>query len=304
MFIRLLIALLICTVSTTSLQAGIWDRIKSVFVANEKPKPTTIKVRLVHDVPHVDLEIKGSYNLYDPYKNQRIATRFAAKGARIQALSQGLKWGEEFPGVYQLEFVPDDKNVFVSINGRDYRGKITVYDIGGTLSIVNEVEVEDYLASTMPSKFNRPISEEALAAATITERTHSYHLSEFSENPYWHVRADEVGYRGVAAENTNPIVAKALGSTRYMVMSKTSVYEGRVTPFPVHLVAGGNEDLYSGIQKLSVDDIEQMARNGDNAAQILSKSFPGTSIELGLSGYQQDQVAEVEVTDYQHRRSR
>ena len=304
MFIRLLITLLICSSSVCSLEAGIWDRIKSVFVASEEPEPTTIKVLLMHDVPYVDLEVKGSYNLYDPYRNQRVATRFAPKGARIQALSQGLKWGEEFPGVYQIELVPDNRNIFVTINGQDYRGKITVYDVGGTLSLVNEVEIEDYLFSTLPTKFQRPLSEEALAAAAITERTHSYHLSQYSENPYWHVKAKDVGYYGVRTENSDRLVAKALGSTRHMVMSKTSVYEGTVTPFPVHLVAGGNENLYSGIRKVSVDDIELMARNGDNAAQILSKSFPGTSIELTAGSQNQEEIAEVRISEYQHHQTR
>jgi len=304
MFARLLITLLICCLSATSLQAGIWDRIKSVFAASEAPEPATIKVLLMHEVPYADLEIKGSYNLYDPYRNQRVATRFAGKGSRVQALSQGLRWGEEFPGVYQLVVVPDDRNIYVKINGHDYRGKVYIYDVGGSLSIVNEVEVEDYLSSTLPTKFRRPLSEEALAAAAIAERTHSLHVSQYSENRYWHVKAQDVGYHGVRAENTHALVTAALGSTRGMVMSKTSVYEGKVTPFAVHLVAGGNENLFSGIQKVSIDDIELMARNGDNAAQILSKSFPGTSIELTVGSHQEEQIAEVHISDYQHRQSR
>jgi len=304
MFARLLITLLICCFSVNSLQAGIWDRVKSVFVASETTEPATIKVLLMHDVPYVDLEIKGSYNLYDPYRNQRVATRFSAKGGRIQALSQGMKWGEEFPGVYQLAVIPDDRTIYVTINGRDYRGKLYIYDIGGTLSLVNEVEVEDYLSSTLPTKFRGSHSEEALAAAAITERTHSLHLSQYSENPYWHVKADDVGYYGVRSEGSDALVSEALGSTRGMVMSKTSIYEGKVTPFPVHLVAGGNEHLYSGIQKVSIDDIELMARNGDNAAQILSKSFPGTSIELTIGSQPEEQIAEVQISDYQHRQSR
>ncbi|NGX58627.1 MAG: hypothetical protein K940chlam3_01535 [Chlamydiae bacterium] len=301
MILRLLITLLICCTTTTSLQAGIWDRIKSVFVANEEHEPATIKVLVLHDVPYVDLEVKGTYNLYDPYKNQRVATRFVSKGARIQALSQGLKWGEEFPGVYQLVVVPDHRDVLVSINGRDYRGKFYIYDIGGTLSIVNEIEIEDYLASTMPTKFNRPLNAEALAAAAITERTHSYHVSQYSENHYWDINANDVGYYGHCTENTDPLVVEALGSTRYMVMSKTGIYEGRVTPFPVHLVSGGNEGMYHGMQKVSIDDIEVMARQGDNAAQILSKSFPGSSIELTMNPKHNEEIAEVQITEYHHR---
>lgn len=292
MILRLLVMLLFISCSTTSLQAGIWDRIKSVFVSSEEREPATIKVLVLHDVPYADLEIKGTYNLYDPYKNQRIATRFSPKGAHVQALSQGLKWGEEFPGVYQLAVIPDHRDILVNINGHDYRGKFYVYDIGGTISIVNEVQIEDYLASTLPAKFNRNLTNEALAAAAITERTHSYHVAQYSENHYWHVKAEDVGYYGTRTENSNQMVARALGSTKHMVMSKTGIYEGKVTPFPVHLVIQGNEKRPQGMQILSIDDIEIMARQGDNAAQILHKSFPGSSIELALDPQYSEDVAE------------
>ncbi len=299
MILRFLVACLVCCISATSLEAGIWDKLKSVFVSDENAEAPTIRVLIMHDAPYADIEVKGTYNLYDPYKNKRIATRFAAKGNRMHALSQGLKWGEEFPGVYQIAIFPDDRDISVSINGTDYRGKVYVYDIGGTISIVNEVEIEDYLASMMPNKFNRAITEEGLAAAVIAERTHAFHLSMYSENPYWHVRAVDVGYQGCDSENSDQRITEALASTRYMVMSKTGVYEGIVTPFPVHLVTGKNDLHYRNLAKISIDDIEVMSHQGDNAAKILAKSFPDASIEIMTGPHnKKDHVAQVKVTDY------
>ncbi len=302
MILRFLAACIICSVSAAPLQAGIWDKLKSVFVSDENTQPPTIRVLVMHDAPHADIEVKGTYNLYDPYKNKRIATRFSPKGNRVQALSQGLKWGEEFPGIYQIAIIPDDRDIVVSINGKDYRGMVFVYDIGGTISIVNEVEVEDYLSSMMPNKFNRPISEEGLAAAAIAERTHVFHLSMYSENPYWHVRADEVGYQGCTSENSDRRVANALESTRHMVMSKTGVYEGVVTPFPVHLVTGKNDLHYRNLPKISIDDIEVMAHQGDNAAKILAKTFPDASIEIMTGPNRNEEVAQIKISDYTHSR--
>ncbi len=302
MILRFLAACIICSASAVPLQAGIWDKLKSVFVSDENIQPPTIRVLVMHDAPHADIEVKGTYNLYDPYKNKRIATRFSPKGNRVQALSQGLKWGEEFPGIYQIAIIPDDHEIVVSIDGKDYRGRIFVYDVGGAISIVNEVEVEDYLSSMMPNKFNRPISEEGLAAAAIAERTHVFHLSMYSENPYWHVRADEVGYHGCSSENSDRRVASSLESTRHMVMSKTGVYEGIVTPFPVHLVTGKNDLHYRNLPKISIDDIEVMAHQGDNAAKILAKTFPDASIEIMTGPHRNEQVAGIKVSDYTHSR--
>lgn len=280
MILRFLLLIQLSLLAIPTLEAGIWDRIKGVFVANEEPEPPTIRVLVLQDVSHADLAVKGTYNLYDPYHNTKLAIRFAPKGNRIQSIPAGLKWGEEFPGVYQIAVVPDDRTTLVSINGVDYRGKIYVYDVGGTVSIVNEVEIEDYLASTIPVKFPRSHNPEALAAAAIAERTHAFHVSLFSENPYWHVKANEVGYRGMSTVGFDPNVTEALASTRYMVMSKTGVYEGVVTPFPVCLVGGSTTEPTYKMSKLSIDDIESMASQGDNAARILTKSFPDASIEI------------------------
>lgn len=259
-----------------SLQAGVWDRLKNVFVQEAKEEPQTIKVLLYHDTPSATLEVKGSYNIYDPFKNKRIATRFAPKGSRIEALSTGLKWGEEFVGIYQIKIIPDSLDIVTTINGQDFRGSIYVYDIGGSVSIVNELPIEDYLASVMPSKYQSSYSEETIAAATIIERTNAFNLSLRSDNSYWHVKASEQGYVGVKNEGVNPVITEALGSTRYMVLSKTGVYEGTVTPFAVSLTGSS--------ARITVDAIETLSKRGNNAAQILTKSFPEARVELMMGG--------------------
>lgn len=300
-FCLLLTSLTLCG----SVQAGVWERLKNAFVSEEKPQPPKIKVLLAHDIPAATLEVKGSYNIYDPYKSKRLATRFVPKGNRIQALSTGLKWGEEFPGVYQIEIRPDEASTVTTVNGCDYKGNIAIYDVGGSISVVNEVDLEDYLASMMPNKFNRPFAEESLSAAAIAERTHAFYTAQHSENPYWHVRAEDVGYDGVRSERTNPLVANALTGTRYMVMSKTGIYEGVVTPFPVALVVSEKDPNFKKMSKISIDDIDAMSRNGENAGRILSKTFPEASIALTIGHINsQEQVAELRVRDHVPRKAR
>lgn len=295
MILRGLTLSLMLLTAATPLQAGIWERLKSAFVAEEQAEPPTIKVLVLHDVAFADVEVKGTYNLYDPYKNKRIATRFVPKGQRMQSISAGLKWGEEFPSVYQIEIRPDSAEVVTSINNHDYRGKIFVYDIGGTISIVNELTIEDFLASTLPDRLARPLSQETLAAVTIAERTQAFNLAMNGENHYWHVSAVDCGYVGIEKENTNASIATALRSTRYMVLSRTGIYEGVVTPFPVNLIVDSLSRPSPGV-KVSVDDLELMSRRGDNAAKMLSKVFPEASIELMVgTGQKTDQIAEVKI---------
>lgn len=258
--------MLIRTLTTTLLavapfaataQGGIWDSIKSAFVSSEKPKPPMIKVLIAHDIDAAMLEVKGKYNIIDPYKNTRLGTRFVGKAHLIQALAGGLKWGEEFPGTYQIEIIPDDNTVTTVIDGIEYHGNIYIYDIGGTISIVNEVDIEDYLSSILALQYEKPVAEEAMAAAAIAARTDAYYKATNAPNPYWHVDAKKVNYLGNGVAHRKNGVDEALAATRYMVINRVGAYDN-----------------------FSIAEADKAAKKGDSAAKILAKSYPNTTIEL------------------------
>lgn len=267
----------------TQLQAGIWDTVKSAFITPEKPQSPKIKILIAHNLPSANIEVNGKYEIYDPYKNVRLSARFTGKRQKIEALSTGLRWGEEFPGVYQIEIVPDNESIAVKIDGKEYSGVIYVYDIGGAISIVNEVDIEHYLSATLPEQLSFDLSDEALSAAVIATRTNAYYKATAATNPYWHLNAEQVGYQG---RKKNPLpgavaVHEAIASTRFMVLSETGAYEGVLTPFPINLVAEADaSSAHKGSYTISVDKLQSSAEKGDNAAQILSKTFPQAKIEL------------------------
>lgn len=282
---RTLSLIIAACLSTSAGEAGIWDQVKSVFVSPEKPKPPTIKVLITHNVPSVHLEVRGKYSIYDPYKNKHITSRIVPKGTLIEALSTGLRWGEEFPGVYQIQIVPDNAQTTIVIDEKTYRGSIYIYDIGGTISLVNEVDIEDYLQSTLSPQLPTYASQETVAASVIAARTHAYYQAFSSTNPYWHVNSSKVDYQGVRAETPQNIhLSKSIVATRYMVLSETGAYEGSITPFAINLVASSSQAGNSSSKgKMAIDESEELAQKGNNAAQILARSFPSAKIELSYS---------------------
>jgi stage II sporulation protein D len=145
MILRILLVLLPFLSMGSQLQAGWWDNIKSSLGFKEKPTPPKIRVLVVHDVEGVQLEVRGMYSLFDPYTNSYMSTRYTGKSRYIQAFSGGLKWGEAFPGLYQLKIRPDEPQTITMIDGKPYRGVLYVYDIGGSISIVNEVPIEEQM---------------------------------------------------------------------------------------------------------------------------------------------------------------
>lgn len=262
------------------LQAGFLDNVKNIFWKQEAP-PHAIKVLIMHDQPGAMIEVRGKYQIYDPANSNHITGRLMGRRQYLQTIHSGIKWGEEFPGIHQLLIVPDDANTATIIDGKTYKGSLYVYDIGGSISIVNELPIEDYLMATMSNTVDTELPQEALAAVAIAARTQALYYSQHPKNRFWSVDGAKVGYDGVSNIQAGP-VAQAIVATKNMVMSKTGFYEG-VTPFGAQWGSsyGGksqNDDIV--FARITLYDVEAMAKRGENAAQILGKAYPNTMIML------------------------
>jgi stage II sporulation protein D len=280
MILRIFLLFLALMPFSSPMQAGIWDNITGYFKGQTRPEPPTIRVLLVHDVERANLQIRGRYSLYDPYANSHISSRFAGKSRYIQALGDGLKWGESFPGLYQLKIEPDDPETLITVNGHDYEGLIYIYDIGGTISIVNQIPVEYYVRSVLANYRNQNLEPETLAALAIAARTHAYFQAFNPKNTYWAVDAQKVGFQGRVLGNS--LIDDAVRQTRYMIISRTGVYEGVATPFAVQFgnVPTGQPTKDVEVSKITLEEANAMAQRGEHAAQILAKAFPGSTIML------------------------
>ncbi len=264
-----------------NLQAGLWSQITELFGGQGKPTLPPIRVLIAHDLEGIDLEIKGCYSLYDPYADSYISSRFIGKNKYLQPLSDGLKWGETFPGLYQLKIRPDEPQALMVINQCEYTGNLYIYDIGGTISIVNEIPIEDYIRSILSQYDHLSLHAEILAAIAIVARTTAYFQAINPKNTYWAVDAQKVDYKG-RVRKTNPDFESTIGATRHMIMSRTGVYEGIATPFMAEFGPLSVRQLAKDVEiaKISLEEAEEMAQQGEHAAQILAKAFPGTTIML------------------------
>ncbi|MBA3723127.1 MAG: SpoIID/LytB domain-containing protein [Parachlamydiaceae bacterium] len=281
MFSRIFLLFLTIVLFGSGLEAGLWDNLKNMYGKNKQEIPT-IQVLLVHDVEGVNLEVKGKYSLYDPYAKSYISSRFVGKSKKMEALRDGLKWGESFPGLYQLRIQPDEASTYVIIDNDEYSGPVSIYDVGGTISIVNQLPIEEFVRDVLS---NLPLNNwhpELVSALAIVARTNAYYQAANPRTTFWALDAKSVGFKGNPSENEQSNIAKeAVRLTRNMVMSRTGVYERVATPFPAELgPIGSGQFKNAGISQITIDEANQMAKNGEHAAQILGKAFPGTTIML------------------------
>ncbi|MGZ3733031.1 MAG: SpoIID/LytB domain-containing protein [Parachlamydiaceae bacterium] len=274
---------LICTMTLAgalcaqALNAGIVDLVSSAFAVQTPVEPPEVRVLLVHDQPDVILEVKGNYKIYDPNTNERIAIGVGGKRRHIQALADGLRWGEEFPGVHQIAIVPENLATTIIVDGIEYQGAIYVYDVGGSISVVNKLDVEHYLNIVLPQRYPELVQEEVLAAVAITARTFNYSNLEKRKKAYWDLDAQTEGYHGIALNKDSKAFEAALYKTRYIAMENA---ESAV--FSASWRASTNDKRYQGVtySSITLPEAEILARAGQNAMSILKKAFPDATLEL------------------------
>lgn len=253
-----------------SLQAGIVENLIQKYWSQEQRAPETIKILVVHDRPGVVLEVKGKYKLYDPHKEAFIATRFIGKRKFIQAMNDSLRWGEEFPGLHQLKIVPDDASTTTLVDGIEYKGNLYIYDIGGTISVVNELPLDEYLRISLNSTYNTPLPEEAAAAVAIAARGNAWYLASNPKSDFFSIEASKIDYKGYAAGATKHGMDLAIAETKDMILTR----DGQ--SFPNQF--GKSPSPVSS--QLSVEEIAARAQKGEHAAEILNKAFPGSKVSL------------------------
>jgi Stage II sporulation protein len=282
MIIRMLTIMLALATVISPLQAGMWDNFTSYFKKDSSQTPS-VRVLIAMDQDSIQVEVDGPFKGYDPRTGETLIINKIGKNTTMQVIDAGLKWGEDFPGIHQLLIVPTDKSTRILVNGVEYPGSMYFYDVDRKLSVVNKIALESYLASVLTPTYQKREPEELLAAIAITARTNVYYLAENPKNPYWAIDGQQVGYRGIVDTSASPAINQAINDTKHMVLSKTGAYEGIVTPLYASWKSDPNSrqnHSRAAESKITVNEAKTMAETGANAAQILSKAFPQSSIQV------------------------
>lgn len=234
----------------------------------------TIKVLLAGDVEGAIIEIKGSYNIYDPYTADKLYSAFTPATNYMYPTRDGLKWGQEFPGIYQLLLVPDDCQTPILVNGVEYSGMVAIYQLDGSIGIVNEVPVEDFVASCLTNDLAGKVpSKEGIAACAIALRTKAYEASLTGQTPYWDVKAEAWGYEGSSDIPRTTSFQDALRASQDMVLQLVS-QKNSSPELP--------DITWFSQAKTAVPftEINALAKDGKNAREILEHFFARSTIAL------------------------
>lgn len=255
----------------TSLQAAPANVRASIIKAQDRNN--LIRIRVMNEVPQVQLDVQGSYVLMNPETNSS-DIRIHGKSAILQPLSTGLKWGEEFPDLHQIKVIPTHPNTIIRLNGRPYTGIVTFYDTKNVLGVVNDLYVEDYIAEMLARSLTGNEPAEAINALAIAARSTARYQMQHPRNTYWDINGETVGYPGPAGASSLPTtmnaVQQALYATRYMMLTDPTgaLNDAFYAPWS----NGQENDPKKPV--LTVQAAVDAANKGLHAAQILHATFP------------------------------
>ncbi|MCH9626145.1 MAG: hypothetical protein S4CHLAM123_13380 [Chlamydiales bacterium] len=248
----------------------------SVFAKTETkqaPEGPSIRVLLEKNASSAFLEAKGKFRVVQKDTNRTLSHGSAGKRFVVHALQDGLRWGEEYPDVYQIEIVPLTADTRLYVNGIQCKGSLSVYHVrDNKITIVNEVRVEDYLHSTLAIKHDHALSSEAMTALVIAARTDIYNkiLANKRKSAPWDISADESGYCGYGVCFRENGIYKAVERSRFMVVE--SVKDSK----PLKNL------------QMAPSKAEELAKMGYDAEKIIKKAFPYSKIGSTISA---DEVA-------------
>ena len=249
-----------------------------------------IKIGLLTQVEEAGIGTNVAGRMIDTHTNKTVCTADAMKGYMLVPYKNeiAVKSAGHF---YTLKtdsiVLRPDKEGYVSTKGRWYRGKLMIKNIDGKLTVINDIELEDYIKGVVPSEMPSSWEFEALKAQAIAAR--SFALANLGKQAKWGYdlkdNTEDQAYGGASAETnaTNKAVEDTYGlvltydmkiiSAYYSAsaggMTSTSVWGGYV-PY-LHSVPSFDDNVGKkghGVG-MSQHGANNLAKQGYNAYQIL-----------------------------------
>ncbi|QDZ39588.1 SpoIID/LytB domain-containing protein [Euhalothece natronophila Z-M001] len=161
---------------------------------------------------------------------------------RAVGSGQGVKLGDWQAN--QLSITPRDDG-YVWIGNRWYRGKVRLVNRDSNLTVINKVNLEDYLYSVVGAEMPPSWPLEALKAQAVAARSYALHQQENTGNGLYDVQSTTASqvYKGVNSETER--THQAVNSTEGEVLQ----HNGNVILAVFHSSSGGHtenvEDVWS-----------------------------------------------------------
>ena len=210
----------------------------AIFVMSAGANPCfAIKIGLQTSVDRIGVGASMKTSLIDANTNKTICEIEALKGYEIRPYknTMAIRLNGKFYQIYSDNIVLKAPGGFVSAKGKWYRGILMIQNKNKKLTVINNIDLEEYLKGVVPSEMPSSWELEALKAQAIAAR--SYALANLGKRASLGFdlkdTPEDQAYGGASAETSR--TTEAVDSTRGLVLT----YNMKVVPAYYSASAGG-----------------------------------------------------------------
>jgi stage II sporulation protein D len=205
-----------------------------------------VRVRLTpKPVSTIDVRVEGPYRV-QPVDDWRVlAQSDRLNRATVEVLPDGFRIGARTFPVTRLELIPI-RHPTLWVGDAQYRGTVRFErQSGGTMLVVNAVDLEDYLSSVLNSELPADFPAAARQTQAIAARTYAlYQMKTASASGAYDLRNDSQSqvYRGVQyREGGRALAVETDDSQRIVDQTRgiVATYEGRLFCTYYSAICGG-----------------------------------------------------------------
>jgi len=191
---------------------------------------------------------------------------------RIERDGSGIRvngsW-TSLPAVYR----PSDE--FINLNGRPYRGTLTVEEGRGGLMVVNELPLEAYIAGIINNEVSSKWPRQAVMAQAVIARTYALYTKKRATGAY-DIEGTVMGqvYTGTRAEDA--AATEAVSATEGQIL----VYDGKPALTVYHSNAGGMTEDSDAVWSSAYPYLRSVASPYDSSAPRYAWEYVISTDEL------------------------
>ncbi len=206
----------------------------SALAAPHSSLPQMVRVAIARDARELDLAVHGSYKIRELPSEDILAQGPYLLESKVRLLNRGILIGLKVYPSKSLTIVPF-KDATIFVDGHTFRGEVTfIRNADSRLTVINTVNVEDYIKGVLFHEVSHRWPMEALKAQAVAARSYALYSISPVGKPY-DVTNDIYSqvYGGRDSERYRTDLA--VEYTRGQVLS----YNRKIIPAYFHATCGG-----------------------------------------------------------------
>jgi stage II sporulation protein D len=252
-----------------------------------------VRVSVIENAESLNLKASGSYEITDS------SGSVLCKGKSLKTTVVSYKDGFLIAGknfiTNKLLIKTDDPDIFI-INGRKFRGSLQfIRDKNAKLSVVNHIDLEDYVQGILYHEASHYWPMEALKAQAIVSRTYAVYQMQENKSKDYDLTSDIYSqvYGGKTSERyrTN----KAVKDTRGIVLT----YKDKIFPTFFHATCGGHTQDASKLWNIDMPPLKgvtcDFCKESPHFSWHYVLSLNEIKDKLIKAGYKIDELRNIEI---------